>query len=212
MDDNFVTQKLWNRNYITILVANCFISISFFILNPTFPVYAKSLINDLSIVGLLSSVFLVSATLIRPFSGYATDKYDKRKIFLGGLFLLCLSILGYIFLKTIPGIIIARLFHGIGMGLATTAFGALASENMPKARMGEGMGYYGLGMVFGMSIGPSIGLQLMNSFGNQVAFGAAGGFAARGNPFCFELPKTKGRQRKLTPPSWAQEKRGILQY
>ena len=180
MDDNFVTQKLWNRNYITILVANCFISISFFILNPTFPVYAKSLINDLSIVGLLSSVFLVSATLIRPFSGYATDKYDKRKIFLGGLFLLCLSILGYIFLKTIPGIIIARLFHGIGMGLATTAFGALASENMPKARMGEGMGYYGLGMVFGMSIGPSIGLQLMNSFGNQVAFGAAGGFAALG--------------------------------
>lgn len=79
---------LWNRNYITILVVNCFISISFFIVNPTFPIYAKSLINDLGIVGFLSSVFLISATLSRPFSGYITDIYDKRKIFIGGLFVL----------------------------------------------------------------------------------------------------------------------------
>ena len=173
-------ETLWNRNYISILIANCFISISFFILNPTFPVYIKSLINDLSIVGLISSLFLISAMLIRPFSGYLTDIYNKRMIFIGGLLLLCISIVGYIFLKSIPGIIVARLLHGIGMGLATTAFGALASQNIPPARMGEGMGYYGLGMVFGMSIGPSIGLQLMNSFNAQVAFGVAGGFSILG--------------------------------
>ncbi len=171
---------LWNRNYITILVVNCFISISFFIVNPTFPIYAKSLINDLGIVGFLSSVFLISATLSRPFSGYITDIYDKRKIFIGGLFVLCISFLGYIVIKSIPGIILARLFHGIGMGLSTTAFGALVSENIPGSRMGEGMGYYGLGMVFGMSIGPTIGLSLLNTFNAQVAFGAAAGFLILG--------------------------------
>ncbi|MDO9085286.1 MAG: MFS transporter [Anaerolineaceae bacterium] len=171
---------LWNRNYISILIANCFVSISFFILNPTFPVYIKSLINDLSIVGLISSLFLISAMLIRPFSGYLTDIYNKRKIFIGGLFILCISIVGYIFLNTIPGIIFARLLHGIGMGLATTAFGALAAQNIPPARMGEGMGYYGLGMVFGMSIGPSIGIQLLNSYSAKVAFGVAGGFSILG--------------------------------
>jgi MFS family permease len=172
--------KLWNRNYISILLANCFISISFFILNPTFPVYVKGIINDLGTVGLISSLFLISAMLIRPFSGYLTDIYNKRKIFIGGLFLLCLSILGYIFFKSITGIIVARLLHGIGMGLATTAFGALAAQNIPPSRMGEGMGYYGLGMVFGMSIGPSIGIQLMDSFGPQAAFGAGGVFSILG--------------------------------
>lgn len=171
---------LWNRNYIIILIVNCFISISFFIVNPTFPVYAKSLINDLSIVGLLSSVFLISATLIRPYSGHITDIYEKQKIFMGGLFLLCISFLGYILLKSVLEIIIVRLFHGIGMALTTTAFGALASENIPDSRMGEGMGYYGLGMVFGMSIGPSIGLYLLNSFSAQAAFGVAAGFLILG--------------------------------
>jgi MFS family permease len=180
MEVTSAQENLWNRNYVSILIANCFISISFFILNPTFPVYVKSLINDLSIVGILSSLFLISAMLIRPFSGYLTDIYNKRKIFIGGLFLLCISIVGYIFLKSITGIIVARLLHGIGMGLATTAFGALASQNIPPARMGEGMGYYGLGMVFGMSIGPSIGLQLMHFYSAQVAFGVAGGFSILG--------------------------------
>ena len=186
--------NLWNRNYIAILVANCFISISFFILNPTFPVFAKTLINDLSIVGLLSSLFLISATLTRPFSGHLTDKFDKGKIFLGGIFLLCLSIIGYIFIKSIPGIASSRLLHGIGMGLATTAFGALASDNIPPSRMGEGMGYYGLGMVFGMSIGPTIGLYLMNYFSAQAAFGVAGCFSALGAILiCFNLSKTKDK-------------------
>jgi MFS family permease len=173
-------EKLWNRNYISILIANCFISISFFILNPTFPVYIKTIINDLSMVGLVTSLFMISAMMIRPFSGYLTDIYNKRILFAGGLFLLCISIGGYIVFRSITGIIFARLLHGIGMGLATTAFGALASQNIPPARMGEGMGYYGLGMVFGMSIGPSIGLQLMNSFNAQVAFGVAGGFSILG--------------------------------
>ena len=180
MRNNIENEPLWNRNYISILLANCFISISFFILNPTFPVYVKGIINDLGTVGLISSLFLISAMLIRPFSGYLTDIYNKRKIFVGGLFLLCLSILGYIFFKSITGIIVARLLHGIGMGLATTAFGALAAQNIPPSRMGEGMGYYGLGMVFGMSIGPSIGIQLMNAFGAQAAFGAAGVFSILG--------------------------------
>jgi MFS family permease len=184
-------ETLWNRNYISILIANCFISISFFILNPTFPVYIKSIINDLSMVGLLSSLFMISAMMIRPFSGFLTDIYNKRILFAGGLFLLCISIGGYIVFKSIPGIIIARLLHGIGMGLATTAFGALASQNIPPSRMGEGMGYYGLGMVFGMSIGPSIGLQLMNTFNVQVAFGVAGGFSILGVVILFSIYRKK---------------------
>jgi MFS family permease len=94
MQNKIDKDSLWNRNYISILFANCLISISFFMLNPTFPVYIKSLVNNLSIVGLLSSLFLISAMLIRPFSGYLTDIYNKRMIFAGGLFLLCISIVG----------------------------------------------------------------------------------------------------------------------
>jgi len=190
---------LWNRNFIIILIVNCFISISFFIINPTFPVYAKSLINDLGIVGLLSSVFLISATLIRPISGYITDIFNKKKIFIGGIFLLCLSLLGYIFIKPVAGIVVVRLLHGVGMGLATTVFGALASENIPKSRMGEGMGFYGLGMVLGMSIGPSIGLYLLSTFSAQVAFAVAAGFLIFSAILFFSLYREKNHIHKKDP-------------
>jgi MFS family permease len=184
-------ETLWNRNYLTILIVNCIISISFFIVNPTFPVYIKSLVNDLGIVGLLSSVFMISATMIRPFSGYASDKFNKKKIFVGGLVLLIISVSGYIFFKSIALIALARLFHGIGMALATTAFGALASDNIPDSRMAEGMGYYGLGMVLGMSIGPTIGLALLNRYGASAAFGSAAGFSLLGAVMFFSLYQDK---------------------
>lgn len=207
MEYSSIPQRLWNRNYVAILVANCLISTSFFIVNPTFPIYVKNLLNDLGLVGLLSSIFLISAMLVRPISGYITDRYDKGKIFLAGLLLLCVSFLGYILIHSIPGIVIARLLHGIGMGLSTTAFGALVSENVPDSRMGEGMGYYGLGMVLGMSVGPALGLALLNAFNAQVVFGVAAGFVALGGLLFVGFYRKKANLEKHLPIPAGQNKR-----
>jgi len=172
--------RLWNRNYLVIITATAFISISFHMIAPTFPIYMEGLTKDIGVVGILTSLFMVSAVLIRPTSGSLADRYDRRIVFDVGIGIVSLSILGYVIFKTIPAIIITRLFHGAGWGLATTASGALASDNIPPKRMAEGISYLGLSSVLANSVGPALGLEVLNRHSAEIVFMLAAGFALIG--------------------------------
>jgi predicted MFS family arabinose efflux permease len=63
-----------------------------------------------------------------------------------------------------------RLLQGAGLGLATTLLTSLASQAIPPARMGEGMGYLGLGTTLALALGPFFGVWLMNTWGFPTLF------------------------------------------
>lgn len=65
--------------------------------------------------------------------------------------------------------------HGLGFGLATTFFATMATESMPKERRGEGMGYFGVGEMVAISIGPLIGTAILLHYDFHGLF--AGGMA-----------------------------------
>lgn len=67
-------------------------------------------------------------------------------------------------------ILILRVIHGFGFGLATTYFATIATENIPKDRRGEGMGYFGVGETVAISIGPLIGTSLLYKYNYQSLF------------------------------------------
>ena len=54
-----------------------------------------------------------------------------------------------------------RVLFGIGFGMTSTSFPTMASDVIPIKRLGEGMGYFGLSTTLAMSIGPMIGLTLL---------------------------------------------------
>jgi MFS family permease len=57
-----------------------------------------------------------------------------------------------------------RLFHGLGWSATTTAAGTIATDAVPKSRLAEGMGYFGLTSVLAMAVAPTFGLTVMNHF------------------------------------------------
>ncbi|MDF2725808.1 MAG: transporter, partial [Paenibacillus sp.] len=58
-----------------------------------------------------------------------------------------------------------RIGYGFGFGIASTILPTLVSRIIPLRRMGEGIGYFGLSTSLAMSVGPSIGLNVMNHAG-----------------------------------------------
>ncbi|GAA4859579.1 MFS transporter [Paenibacillus vulneris] len=82
-----------------------------------------------------------------------------------GLIIFAVSTAGYAFMHVLGALLVLRVIYGIGFALAGTAFGTLVSEIIPKHRMGEGMGYFGLSTSLSMSIAPVIGLWLLNAYG-----------------------------------------------
>lgn len=163
--------KLWTRNFISICIANFLVFTMFYYLLVTLPIYAlQDLKVSSSAVGLITTVFLISAIITRPFSGKWMGTLGKRTIFLGALLILFVSSTLYFIPKSITGILMLRLFHGVGFGMATTAMGAIVADLIPKSRQGEGMGYYGLTNNLAMVIGPFLGLVVIQNQGANAVF------------------------------------------
>ena len=81
-------EKLWNRNYIKVWVANFMIFFSFMLLMPLLPIYLKERFganNDM--IGTVLSGYVIMALLSRMFSGYIVDSFPRKKVLLISYFL-----------------------------------------------------------------------------------------------------------------------------
>ena len=170
---------LWTRDFILICLANLTIFLGFQMLLPTLPVYVKHLGGDEAMAGLVIGVFTISAVLIRPFVGMALDIYGRKVIYLVGLLIFLLSSLAYNWVPTVAMLLAIRFIHGFGWGAASTAGGTIATDVIPKQRLGEGMGYYGLATTLSMAVAPAAGLYIIDnaSFTTLFVISAAFGLA-----------------------------------
>lgn len=170
---NEITQSdksLWTKNFIIINVINLLIFFGFQMLLPTLPIYAKNLGGTNSIIGFVTGAFVVSSVIIRPISGLLLDKLGRKKVFLVGSFIFIVSVFSYSLAPFISAILIIRFIHGFGWGALSTASNTIASDNIPKNRFGEGMGYFSLTSSLAMAIGPTIGLFVISKYSFTVLF------------------------------------------
>ena len=65
-----------------------------------------------------------------------------------------------------------RAIHGFSWGFASTGAGTIASDIVPAARRGEGMGYYGLASTLAMAVGPVLSLFILDRYGFHTLFTA----------------------------------------
>ena len=173
------TDRLWTRSFISISVSNFFLFMTFYFLLVTLPVFVlEELAGTESEAGLVTTVFLLSAIIIRPLAGMWMEKAGGRKILLASLVLFAGASLFYLWVDTLTGLFIVRFLHGIGFGMATTATGGLVAGIVPDSRRGEGMGYFVLSTNLAMVMGPFLGLTAMRELGMSamLAMGAVSAF------------------------------------
>ncbi|WP_312094509.1 MFS transporter [Niallia sp.] len=164
-------EALWTKGFIQIWISNFFLFITFYFLLVSLPIYAIRELNvKQSTAGLIVTVFIITAILIRPVAGNLMQKVGKKAIFLTSLLIFLVASIFYLFTDSLSGLLIVRALHGIGFGMATTATGTIVADILPSSRRGEGMGYYSMSMNLAMVIGPFIGLQAINSWGTSTLF------------------------------------------
>ncbi|MGF6352374.1 putative MFS family arabinose efflux permease [Paenibacillus sp. 4624] len=163
-------QKLWGKSFIFIMLANALLFMAFEMLLPTLPLFVSSLGGNASQIGLVTGIFMFSAILIRPFTSVLATKMNKKFLLIIGIAICALATGAYYLSSGIGIILVLRVIHGFGFGLATTYFATIATENIPKSRRGEGMGYFGVGETVAISVGPLIGTSLLLQYNYQSLF------------------------------------------
>lgn len=155
------TDRIWSRGFILLCIGNLFMAMAFYQLLPILPVFIKEeLGGDKGHIGGILALFTVSALIIRPFTGIMLDRYGRKWIFLLSLLVFSLMFAGYIFAASLLSIALVRLIHGFAWGVTTTSGSTVVVDILPKTKMGEGIGFFGLSMTLAMALGPLIGIWM----------------------------------------------------
>ena len=165
-----INNKIWSLSFIIVVILNALVFMIFEMLLPTLPLFVTALGGGAGQVGLVTGIFMLSAILIRPFAGILSRKFDKKILLILGILIIALSTGAYYLSSNISTLLLIRLIHGAGFGLASTYFATLAAEIIPKDRRGEGIGYFGVGETVAISVGPMIGIMTLELYDFQRLF------------------------------------------
>ncbi len=165
--DTTIRERLWTGEYCKVMAANFMLFFAFYLLTPLLPIYLDSQFNaDKDLIGLVLSGYVVAALVVRPFSGFVVDTFNRKKVLMTCFFAFFVCFAGYIGAGTILMFAIIRTIHGLPFGATTVANSTVAIDVLPSSRRNEGTGYYGLSNNLAMAIAPSAGIWIYHATGD----------------------------------------------
>lgn len=190
-------EPIWTRAFISLFTTNFSIFIIFYGLVSALPLYATDVLSRSDKdAGLLMTIFLISAIIVRPFSGKILDLIGKRKALWITLFLYLICTALYYFTEPFEALLVLRLVQGIFFSIATTASGSLAADNVPAARRGAGLGYFVMSTNLAVVVGPFVALTIIQFFSYDSMFLTLTALLIVGSLTALMIPADK----KLTIP------------
>lgn len=155
-------QRIFTKRFISLFFTNMAVFFVFYGLVTTLPLYAMGVLgksDDAS--GLLVTVFLLSAIIMRPFSGKLLDMFGKKRLLVISIVFYLLCTVLYVFFKPYVLLLALRFFQGIWFSIATTAAGSLAADIVPANKKGTGLGYFTMSTNLAVVLGPFFGLLIV---------------------------------------------------
>ncbi|MEQ1447601.1 MFS transporter [Acinetobacter schindleri] len=192
---NATVTPLWTKSFLLCLANNLFLFIFYFAQTTILPIYIlKELGGSVTQAGLTLTLFMVSAILIRPFSGLIIDKLGQRRTLIISATMFCFIALGYLFISNMTSLYILRLIHGVWFSILTTICVPVVNQFIPDSRRGEGMGYYAMSVNLGIVLGPLIGLSLIPYLSYTMVTAVLVAMIFIGYIFCFLIPVQEVKQ------------------
>ncbi|MGI5912841.1 MAG: MFS transporter [Syntrophomonadaceae bacterium] len=161
---------IWTLSFVLLCSANLIMFMSTQMLFPSLPGYLLIIGGAPSDVGYVMGAYTIGATIIRPISGWLVDKYGRKRLMIVGMLLMLGISFLYNHVRLINLMVLVRLLHGFAFGLASTALSTIVVDNLPKSRLTEGMGYFGLTTSLSMALAPLIGFWLVGKSGYSTLF------------------------------------------
>lgn len=195
---------LWSKRLVLAIFASLFMGISGQFLIPTLPLYVIELGIASQFAGIMTTAFALGSLLFRPFAGQMVDVIGRRKMFLIGSGICVLACGCYTIAPNFLILLFCRVLHGLGMCLAGTAIGTIVADVIPRERLTEGIGYYGLAGAISQTAGPAIGLVLLPLLGIRPIF-----FITAGVTFLSFLSGSQIKYQENLRPRAVGEKRKL---
>ncbi|ABA23005.1 General substrate transporter [Trichormus variabilis ATCC 29413] len=137
---------------------------------PTLPLYIEDVGGSKQEIGIVMGGFAIGLLVFRPMLGRMADQNGRKLLLLIGTIVATIAPFGYLAFKSIPLLMLVRVFHGISIAAFTTGYSALIADLAPIAIRGEIISYMSLTAPIGLAIGPALGGYLQASIGYPILF------------------------------------------
>lgn len=190
MEEAINEKKLWTKDFVTISVINAIVFLTHFLLIVTIASYAVDKFHaSMDMAGLVAGIFILGALIGRLGTGRVIEGIGSNRVLIVSTMLFIVTSALYFAAVSLSLLIIIRVLHGIVFGVASTATGTIVAQIIPTSRRGEGIGFYSIGAILAVAVGPFIGIFLIQHADFRMIFVMASLLAAISFALSFAVNK-----------------------
>jgi EmrB/QacA subfamily drug resistance transporter len=134
------------------------------------PAIIADLDADVNSVVWVTSAYLLAYAVPVLITGRLGDRFGPKNLYLLGLTVFTISSLACGLTGTIEGLIVARVFQGLGAAMITPQTMAIITRIFPSERRGQAMALWGATAGVATLVGPILGGVLVDAFGWEWIF------------------------------------------
>ena len=163
----------FSRNVFFAGLVSFFMDVSSEMIYPLVPIFLASVLGvNKSTIGLIEGIAESTASLLKAFSGWISDRIGKRKgLMLAGYAISTLSRPIMVLAGSWQQILASRFVDRLGKGIRTAPRDAIIAESSEQSNLARSFSFHRSMDTMGAVIGPSIALILLQRYNNvQVVF------------------------------------------
>ncbi len=135
------------------------------IVNVALPDMMGNLGASLDEIAWVSTGYILASVIVIPLTGFLGDLFGRKRYFVGSIILFTVSSFFCGASHSLGALILWRIIQGIGGGALMTVSQAVLFESFPPEEAGMAMALFGLGVMVGPTIGPTLGGWLTDNYG-----------------------------------------------
>ena len=135
------------------------------IVNVALPDMMGNLGSSLDEIAWVSTGYILASVIVIPLTGWLGSMFGRKRYFVGSIILFTLSSFFCGASHSLGTLIFWRIVQGLGGGALMTVSQAVLFEAFPREEAAMAMALFGLGVMVGPTIGPTLGGWLTDNYG-----------------------------------------------
>ena len=108
--------------------------------------------------------YLISNAIVLPITGWLSIRFGRKRLLLVCIALFTLASILCGMAPSLPFLIVARVFQGVGGGAMMPISQAILLESFPPAKRGQAMAVFAMGVVVAPILGPTLGGWITDNY------------------------------------------------
>jgi DHA2 family multidrug resistance protein len=135
------------------------------IVNVALPDMMGNLGASLDEIAWVSTGYILASVIIIPLTGWLGEFFGRKRYFVGSIIIFTVASLLCGASHSLAALVFWRIIQGLGGGALMTVSQAVLFESFPRKEAGTAMALFGLGVMVGPTIGPTLGGWLTDNYG-----------------------------------------------